>query len=103
MSVDVVPGESWKAGTPSRSSRLKGYFFRPQWQSWHRMYDVSLDGRKFLMLEECARRGRRPGDAAAHRGEELDRRAETARSHALISARENEMKILGAIARMTPA
>ncbi len=33
MSVDVVPGESWKAGTPKQVLAAEGLLFRPQWQS----------------------------------------------------------------------
>ena len=50
MSVDVVPGENWKAGTPKQVIAGEGYFLGPDGNPY-RTYDVSLDGRRFLMLK----------------------------------------------------
>jgi len=52
MSVDVVPGESWKAETPKQVLAGEGYFLEPNGNPY-RTYDVSLDGRKFLMLKNA--------------------------------------------------
>ena len=49
MQVGVVRGPSWTATTPAVVVK-EGYFTNPSW--WGRSYDVSPDGRKFLMIKE---------------------------------------------------
>jgi Tol biopolymer transport system component len=50
MSVPVKPGNTWTAGTPTRV--IEGAYFRRGGGNDSRMYDVSPDGKRFLMLKQ---------------------------------------------------
>ncbi len=49
MRVGVARGPSWAATTPTLLVK-EGYFTSPVW--WGRMYDISPDGQRFLMIKE---------------------------------------------------
>ena len=49
MRVGVASGPSWLATTPTQAVK-EGYYTIPQW--WGLSYDVSRDGRRFLMIKE---------------------------------------------------
>jgi serine/threonine-protein kinase len=49
MSVGVTPGPTWSATKPSVVVK-EGYNTNPVW--WGRSYDISPDGRRFLMIKE---------------------------------------------------
>ena len=49
MRVGVTPGPSWSATKPSVVVK-EGYVTNPTW--WGRSYDISPDGRRFLMIKE---------------------------------------------------
>ena len=53
MGLDVMPGQSWKAGTPRQIIAGETYFLGPDGNPY-RTYDVSLDGRRFLMLKNSS-------------------------------------------------
>jgi Tol biopolymer transport system component len=48
MRVGISPGTSWKAGTPTQLFEAPSYVFDPRGQ---RSYDVSPDGKRFVMLK----------------------------------------------------
>jgi len=50
MSVRVESGPTWKAGTPTQL--FEGRYYRGRGSSISRTYDVSPDGKRFLMIKE---------------------------------------------------
>ena len=50
MRVPVTPGTTWTAGTPTKL--MEGLYFRGAGVNDSRMYDVSLDGKRFLMIKQ---------------------------------------------------
>ena len=50
MSVPVKPGPTWTAGTPSKL--IEASYFRGGGGNDSRMYDVSPDGKRFLMIKQ---------------------------------------------------
>ena len=50
MSVRVKPGTTWTAGTPTKV--IEGPYFRGGGGNDSRVYDVSRDGKRFLMIKE---------------------------------------------------
>ena len=57
MSVGVTPGPTWSATKPSLVVK-EGYVTNPTW--WGRSYDISPDGRRFLMIKEGGPDGTAP-------------------------------------------
>jgi len=51
MSVRVEPGARWTTGTPARL--IDGRYYRGAGNSYPQTYDVSLDGKRFLMVKEA--------------------------------------------------
>jgi serine/threonine-protein kinase len=51
MSVSVGSGPAWTADVPVKVLDLSGYY-QGNGNNWAPTYDVSLDGRRFLMLKE---------------------------------------------------
>jgi hypothetical protein len=49
MSVPVSRGTTWTAGSPARV--LEGRYYRGVSTNVSRTYDVSVDGRRFLMIK----------------------------------------------------
>ena len=77
MGVGVAGGPSWAATTPTLLVK-EGYFTNPTW--WGRMYDISADGQRFLMLKEAGADGTAAPVSiivVQHWGEELKRLAPT--------------------------
>ena len=73
MGVGVAGGPSWAATTPTLLVK-EGYFTNPPW--WGRMYDISADGQRFLMLKEAGADGTAAPVSiivVQHWGEELKR------------------------------
>ena len=50
MSVPVKRGATWTAGTPTKL--IETVYFRGGGGNDSRMYDVSLDGKRFLMIKQ---------------------------------------------------
>lgn len=77
MRVGVTRGSSWSAKKPSVVVK-EGYFTNPVW--WGRSYDVSPDGKRFLMIKEGGPGGTAPPTSfvvVRHWFEELKRLAPT--------------------------
>jgi hypothetical protein len=53
MGVEVESGTSWKAGAPKQIVAGGEYVVGPDGNAY-RTYDISLDGRKFLMLKNTS-------------------------------------------------
>jgi serine/threonine-protein kinase len=73
MRVGVTLGSSWSATQPSVVVK-EGYFTNPVW--WGRSYDVSPDGKRFLMIKEGGPGGTAPSTSLVvvqHWLEELKR------------------------------
>ena len=51
MSVRVEHGPTWKAGTPTKLFEGQ-YYYRGRGASTSRSYDVSADGKRFLLIKE---------------------------------------------------
>jgi hypothetical protein len=67
MRVPVTTGSTFPAGTPSRLFDAP-YYFGPEVVGRSRTYDVSPDGKQFLMIKEGGVADARPG-ATARPGE----------------------------------
>ena len=63
MSVAVEPGTTWSAGRPSKVLDGKYYLGAGPGGGTGRMYDVSLDGRRFLLIKQGG--GTEQGSAAS--------------------------------------
>ena len=61
MSVRVEPGARWTTGTPARL--IDGRYYRGAGNSYPRTYDVSLDGKRFLMVKEAGDPNQPPAPA----------------------------------------
>ena len=84
MSVPVERGTTWTAGTPTKL--IEGAVFSWRRQRLARTYDVSPDGKRFLMIKQAA--PIQPPRRQHRRGPELAGGAEAPRAGALRSARE---------------
>ncbi len=52
MSVSVAAGPTWAPGTPVKVIDGKGKYFAGPPTTSLRSYDVSLDGKRFLMIKQ---------------------------------------------------
>jgi hypothetical protein len=67
MRVPVTTGSTFEAGTPSKLFDAP-YYFGPEVVGRGRTYDVSQNGKQFLMIKEGSVENARPG-ATARQGE----------------------------------
>jgi hypothetical protein len=81
MSLRVEPGARWATGTPAKL--IDGRYYRGVGNSFARTYDVSLDGKRFLMIKDAGDPNQRPAPArivvVQHWFEELKRLVPTRR------------------------
>ena len=78
MSVPIQPGTRWQAGSPRKVLEGGRYFFGSA-RITHRTYDVSPDGRRFLLIKPVGE-SEQNVTAERYRCAELDPRAETRRA-----------------------
>ena len=85
------PGSAaFRSGTPITLFDTRGYFAPtggPNQRDPGRTYDVSADGRRFLMIKDAFSARRDVGTSVDHGHPELDRRGQTAREPAMMGDR----------------